>query len=572
MIDHLEFRILLAIRETQPAMKRVSDCAVELEDIFGRFMRKASAPSEDEVAAYIAYYIARAIEWNSEIEPSVVDAHDSEGKGERDDAGDATPKVGAKAKGKAKKEKVDRLSRRRVSLIKQLRFIDKQMTDKKARLRIDRPITPDVLEALARRGALGRGLLSLVRHQSDEPVPEAPAGVEGAMTFEAQARELLERHDPFHMSEDVYASTRNIQRHLTREERAGRVGKLRADAIVGELPHEVWGVFAAADRFEGKESPSLKDVKSRLDEEDMRILGEHARAVAQELQLEFAMLNLQTENNSSETTVSFARPYPLAQFVHQVFKLVAPIAALETEISGQDVRYDLEDHAIAAGLAWAQYARLVLDDIADRIRALKIDVDPQHLNDPSDRDDEVPLDDVKLGKKHYLDCGARVMEKSEAKRREEGRMMTGRRRILRDLWRTRDDAIKLLGFTELMYWYHERLLDAESPLLDEFTTNVLNPIRAWYKELMGRYWDGTAFPKELKRRASGVPLEIPKIPSPLRKHQMVVVRPPGSTMLCAQRDDKAIRSLLKAFDDGGEALRIWRSASQLVDKRWPHVW
>lgn len=483
---------------------------------------------------------------------------------------------------KAENAKLGSRPRGRFGVIEQLERIgeilgwDMVPGSKQPKLR-DRPITSDVINALAQKGALGPVLVSHVeppdgRQRKD--LKFRPLGGTNVDLNEGVPEEHDETvfgfHDPSHLTDDGKSNARKLKRKFAFASKFGAPAVLRTDPVTWHLDDQPRKAIENAEPFMGGVFQSLRSVRNLLagQEGARKNLAVTARRAARFLEIEFAMTDRNRNNQSHETIASWTKPNPFAEFGIALFEVLAPTRngeSLPDILMPDDIKGDLKQEAVDLVLEGAQHARRVFGILQGRLRAHGIDIPEAHLVDPDDADEDLP------GplQAHYLDRGSPVMRISEDIRDTTGRLNEGRRRTLEQLWRLRDNSVKLRALTEMFFAYHEQLLDRGGnygPLRNEMLEKIANPTLDWYRELGARFDEGVVYKSDIKRRSGGLPNGVPDVPSELERYQMKLQHYPAIMAWGAQRHDAVIEAVLTALDTSGDAWLLWKTVSAIVNE------
>jgi len=544
------------IKNSPSARDEVEQFAQYASDVFAGTGQPARTMTAKQGTELLANYIAAAIEWNLALESAAKAEH---------------AKLGERPRG-------------RIGVIEQLERIGEVFGwnmvpgGKQPKLR-DRPIPGDVMEALQKKGVLGPALISHVEAPDGRgrknlqflPLGISSVNEQGTRVQEEHDGTVFGFHDPSHLTADEKANSRKLKRKFAFASKFDAPAVLRVDQISWSLDDQPRQAIENAQPFIGGIFPGLKSVRDRLQGRGLDLARKNlaivARTAARFLEIEFQITDRNRDNQSHETIASWTKPYPFAEFAITIFEMLAPTRhgeSLADILMPGNTRGDLKGDTVDLVLEGTQHTRRILGVLAEELRLQGIHIAPTDLFDPDDGDN----DDAAPTNAHYLDRGSPVMRISENKRTTAGRLDDGRRRILEQLWSLRDNSVKLRGFTEMFYAYHHKLLergDNVGPLRNEMLKNIINPTLDWYRELGARFEEGVAYKADIKRRAGGLPNEVPEVPAELERHRMALAHYPAMKTWGAQRDDVAIDAILKALDPSGHASSVWQEVGAIVD-------
>lgn len=542
------------IKDTPDAMHEAADFAENASNVCGRVGQSSRMVTVEDSIQLLAGYIASAVDWTLALEQADL----IEGA-----------KLGARPRG-------------RIGLIEQVERIgevvgwDMLLGGTKPKLR-DRPIHDDVLTALDKKGVLGPALISHLEPPDERKRKDLqflPLGIhnvndDGHRVPEEHDGTVFGFHDPSHLTNDEKTNARKLKRKFAVATKFDVPAVLRVDQVSWKLDGQSKQVIEDADTYPGVAFASLKSLRDRLLQPGLEFARKNlaivARNAARFLEIEFQITDRNRDNQSHETVASWTRPYPFAEFAIEIFEILAPTRNGESldEIfpRGTD-QNQLKCDAVDLVLDGAQNARRILTMLADELRARGYDIEPASLVDRDDRDDDAAgaID------AHYLDRGSPVMRISENRRTTTGRLNEGRGRILEQLWTIRENAAKLRCFSETFQGYHDILLERGGnygPLRSQMMDKLFYPTLDWYRELGARFEEGVAYKADIKRRAGGLPNEVPQVPVELEHHSVALTRYRASWG--AKRDDVVIKAILDALDPTGQAFVIWQEACTVVD-------
>lgn len=129
--------------------------------------------------------------------------------------------------------------------------------------------------------------------------------------------------------------------------------------------------------------------------------------------------------------------------------------------------------------------------------------------------------------------------------------------------------LTLRGYNVFIGWYVAALMhglpDEEHTLWIDFEVKIFNEIQDWYRELETRYEEGIVYKHDNKRRAGGLPLEIPNVPPIIQRHRIEVIQYPIGHGYGARLDHAVMQELLQSISaKHPDVFDIWRRATEQV--------
>jgi hypothetical protein len=425
------------------------------------------------------------------------------------------------------------------------------------------------VKALRKEAPLGPALLSHLQHADlDAQLAQHldDLGLGGVGESRIDVGSVFGFSDPAMFTADMNTNVRLVKRMAARPDATAETKLLRADPVNWELSPAVNNVLTDAHRCHRGRHISLFDLRRRLanlSEREMRNLLFCGRQAARLLEIAFQMTDRKKSNQSNETIESWLHATPLARFIVGVFEMFTPTL----DVPFNEVKLATNIQRTSAGM---------LDERNfDRLTKSAWDL----VNDGYDCAQAI-LELIPALRGADLDVGAGLMEISEGEQKRtkleqedngrpenhddiQARLEYGRKLTIANLWALRHDMLTLRGYTAFLGWYQAELMDRlPNPVWVGFQVQIFNEIQDWYRELRARYEEGIIYKRQEKRRAGGLPLDIPELPAIVKRHTIEVIEYPLGHSSGARHNDAIMQSLLQSIvARHPDALDIWGKAT-----------
>jgi hypothetical protein len=463
----------------------------------------------------------------------------------------------------------------RIKVVKELQylsdFLSEPMDVRQTRRR--NSISMYAVKALKKEAPLGPALLSHLQHadldaQLSQHLDDLGLGGDGESRLDAGS--VFGFSDPAMFTTDLKINVRLVKRMAARPEVAADTKLLRANLVNWELSPAVNDVLADAHRCHRGRHVSLFDLRrrlARLGDEEMKNLLFCGRQAARLLEIAFHMTDRKTSNQSNETIESWLHATPLARFIVGVFEMFTPTLG----VPFNEVKLATNIQRTSTGM---------LDERNfDRLTKSAWDL----VNNGYDCAQAI-LELIPALRGTDLDVGAGLMEISEKEQKRnkldqkknsrpqnqediESRLEYGRKLMIAHFWALRHDMLTLRGYTAFLGWYHWELRDhLPNPVWVDFQLQIFNEIEDWYRELRARYEEGIIYKHQEKRRAGGLPLDMPELPAIVKRHTIEVLEYPLNRGFGARHNDAIMQALLHSIvARQPRALDIWLQATAQIN-------
>ncbi|MBI2802879.1 MAG: hypothetical protein HYX63_21850 [Gammaproteobacteria bacterium] len=465
----------------------------------------------------------------------------------------------------------------RLKLIKDLEGLSRAATAE--RLRAYKSVTIDAFKALLLDLPVGPALIAALRDLKRD----SDLGLEGKRQRPSTNGLVFGFDNPVSLLDGYETNLHMMKRSFAHARSSTGSALLKRQPVRWRLNEPVIQAFLRARRVGNDRDFSLHDIRGRLTKRNRDNLARCAKQAARLVEINFHLTDRQRNPQLNESLESWRHAYPLSRFVVSVFEEVA-----------KSMHIDLIDVEASTQRRRDRLTRTVIDVAHEGIKAAVQVVRsiPEFAN--IDLDAGVALmaisDEVRKEEKQIArELGQALHNVNDTSKAV--RETWARTAIVDRLWQLRQSIITLKAYCGFMNWYIEHAERSVAndliPSLRLVRRHIWSGLLDWSNELQARYWDGILFTRDMKVRASGSPLNIPRMPAAVEKAAMTVrpyrlnagVDDPG------QQGDATIKKYPKAqalhqgavvqeevldaivsalCQDQPETLRAWRELTRAI--------
>ncbi|MEK9282682.1 hypothetical protein MTR72_24105 [Bradyrhizobium sp. ISRA442] len=543
-----DFEILLLIDANEKAMKAMS----AFTDAFkAELSHNSYRPHDkvDDVAAnvkpLIAFYLANAMAWAAD--------RFGHAKHKRSPGDDVHPPSQVDGR-----------------VIKELQFLSEFMSKPPNKSRITKrtTISSYALGMLTKSGALGPAVVSHARKidiDRQTTTDQSPLGLGGLTTLPPSKGTVFGFVDPGMMTDDDASNARLVDRLMARAATLGETSLLRADPVIWELSPEVAGILANANRARRGKHVCLRDVKRRLNDVGRQNLALCAGQAAELLKVAFHMTEIGDIDHSNGTIEQWLHAPPLSRFIVGVFELLTPALGVPFDEIKLARNIPRAKDEVAEGGNFDQLTKSAWDLARAGYDCAKAVVKAIPELHGTDLDIGVGLAEMSEGEQRKGRQDRKAGGRSETTEEIQSRLTAARDILIAKIWALRHDMLTLRGYAVFFDWYSAALMEPlPQPLFNEFLSQIFNEIQDWHRELEARYKEGILYKRDIKRHASGLPLDIPTLAPLVRRHTLEMTEYPLDRGYGATMNQEVIESLLTSLSVRHPDVKdIWK----LVTKR-----